>query len=112
MGWSDGEARLRVGLASVGSARVAFEREREGAWMGGRGCRRGGVGMGVGAGGTVAVVEGSRLMMRRGRGVRCRSVVGVVVMGWRGVAECLWAMEDGRTMWWFFFFSQGGGGVE
>lgn len=88
--------RVRVGSASVG-----FVREREGGWIGVQGFRGGCFDLG---GWLMVVVLGVvevRLVMRRGRGMRLRSVmveVEVIIGGCREGAERLWEIEGGKAI--------------
>lgn len=92
---------MMVVRLSVGSARVGFVREREGGWMAGRGVRGGRFRE---ESRVVDRVVEVRFVMRRGRGMRWRSVVVEVEVGveavvdWSEGAERLWEMEGRRVI--------------
>lgn len=91
---------LKVAGLRVGVARVGCVRDREGGEMRalgfGGGCSESSGEMAV----VVGVVE-VLLVMRRGWGMRWRSVVLEVEVGWREGAERLWEMEGMRAIGWF-----------
>ena len=90
-------AGLRVGVARVGCVRDREGGEMRALGFGG-GCSESSGEMVVVV--VVGVVE-VLLVMRRGRGMRWRSVVLEVEVGWREGVERLWEMEGIRAIGWF-----------